>query len=145
MSAKGEPPPHTGEIEFWKARSWHTWIMMAAFRRQMPPNKQLLTVPLSLASHSLLTLGPVKGQQHMRVSLDPSPRCRLYDGLGDLHGSPPATGARRQHWTRPGASNKPGLEVWGLERPLSDKIGFFFLLKKRRQFQRHGLRNKTAF
>jgi hypothetical protein len=39
-----------------------------------------------------------------------------------------------QHGASPageGAFGRPGLAVWGLERPLSDKIGiFFFHLKK---------------
>lgn len=31
VSAKGEPPPHTRKIEFWKAHLWHLWIVMAPF------------------------------------------------------------------------------------------------------------------
>lgn len=63
----------------------------------------------------------------MRVLLDPWLR---RPDLDDPRGSrrQPAPGASTG--LGQGPRSKPGLEVWGLECPLSDKIRFFFSFKK---------------
>lgn len=106
VSAKGEPPPHTRKIEFWKALCGILGYRWLPSGRHVPFHKRLLTGPSLWPPHPLPTPRPPNSpaaEEGLPGGLTPLAPALWRAEPGDPCACPPAPRTRRQYQARAGA------------------------------------------